>query len=61
MKQRRTDTVMVLLEPDLAKLMDKAREHIDISRSTYFRKLLIDDLKERELLSDQQLLSITEG
>ena len=61
MAERRSESMMVTVEPTLRKIMDLALEKDNIAISSYFRKLLIADLRQRGLLNDTMLLKITEG
>lgn len=61
MVQRKTEAIMVLLEPDLRTILQRAIDKHGMSASSYFRRLAIEDLKREGLLTDEILVKITVG
>jgi len=61
MRQRKSETVIVCLEPDLRSILQLLLDRQDSSASGYFRRLAIEDLKRKGLLTDEILTKITVG
>lgn len=61
MPQRKTEAVLVSLEPGLKEILERSISKSQMSASAYFRRLAIQNLKDEGLLTDEILFRITEG
>lgn len=58
---RLTKDVQVNLEPTVYKAVDTLVQSISESKSGYIRKLIINDLYERNLITDDMIVDILVG
>lgn len=61
MVQKRSGCFQVNLEPDIHKIVTDLMPKLGISASTYLRRLVIEDLKDRGILTNEMLAQIAVG
>lgn len=61
MGQRRSENILVSIEPGLRVLLEQRMIEEDLTASSWFRKIAIEELKRRKLLTDELLTKITIG
>jgi hypothetical protein len=55
MGERRSEQIMIAIEPTFRKVLNDVLTQYDLSASSYFRQLMLADLKTRGLLTSERI------